>query len=233
MSAVRQQEFSMLDMIEIEPKSPARSAVIWLHGLGADGHDFEPLVQQWQLADELGTRFVLPHAPVQPVTLNGGMRMRAWYDIYDLEFDGDEDAEGIERARALLQGLIEREHQRGISSENIVLAGFSQGGAVALHTALRCENPLAGVLVLSAYLPLRQRLEAEKRADPETLVLRMDHGDRDPVVPYRAALASRDLLLAAGLSVDFNSYSMEHSLCPAQIDSLRIWLKQRLQAAGV
>jgi len=223
----------MLDMIEIEPKSPARSAVIWLHGLGADGHDFEPLVQQWQLADQLGTRFVLPHAPVQPVTLNGGMRMRAWYDIYDLEFDGHEDAEGIERARVLLQGLIEREHQRGISSENIVLAGFSQGGAVALHTALRWEKPLAGVLVLSAYLPLRQRLEAEKRADPGTLVLRMDHGDKDPVVPYRAALASRDLLLAAGLSVDFNSYSMEHSLCPAQIDSLRNWLQQRLQAAGV
>lgn len=223
----------MLEMIEIEPKSPARSAVIWLHGLGADGHDFEPLVHQWKLADELGTRFVLPHAPVQPVTLNGGMRMRAWYDIYDLEFDGDEDAEGIERARALLQGLIKREQQRGIASENIILAGFSQGGAVALHTALRWEKPLAGVLILSAYLPLRQRLAAEKCADAETLVLRMDHGDKDPVVPYRAALVSRDLLLAAGLNVDFNSYPMEHGLCQPQIDSLRNWLKQCLQATGV
>jgi phospholipase/carboxylesterase len=143
MESARKQEFSMLDMIEIEPKSPVRSAVIWLHGLGADGHDFEPLVQQWQLADELGARFVLPHAPVRPVTLNGGMRMRAWYDIYDLDFDSDEDAEGVEQARQLLLGLIERERQRGISSENILLAGFSQGGAVALHTALRWNKPLA------------------------------------------------------------------------------------------
>lgn len=220
----------MLDLIEIEPKSNARSAVIWLHGLGADGHDFEPLVQQWQLADELGTRFVLPHAPVQPVTLNGGMRMRAWYDIYDLGFDGDEDAEGIDKARQMLLGLIEREQQRGISSENIVLAGFSQGGAVALHTALRWEKPLAGVLVLSAYLPLRQRLAAEMRSDPGSLVLRMDHGTRDPVVPYRGALVSQKLLQAAGFDVDFNSYAMEHGLCPPQIDSLRDWLVQRLQA---
>ena len=174
----------MLDLIEIEPKSPARSAVIWLHGLGADGPDFEPLVLQWQLADEFGARFVLPHAPVQPVTLNSGMRMRAWYDIYDLGFDGGEDAEGIERARQTLLGLIEREQQRGISSENILLAGFSQGGAVAFHTAVRWEKPLAGVLVLSAYLPLRQSLATQKRADPESLVLRMDHGEQDPVVPY-------------------------------------------------
>ena len=220
----------MLDLIEIEPKSPARCTVIWLHGLGADGHDFEPLVLQWQLADEFGARFVLPHAPVQPVTLNGGMRMRAWYDIYDLGFDGGEDAEGIERARQTLLGLIEREQQRGISSENILLAGFSQGGAVALHTALRWDKPLAGVLVLSAYLPLRRSLAIQKRADPESLVLRMDHGEQDPIVPYHAALASRDLLQAAGFDVDFNSYPMEHSLCPSQVDSLRDWMVQRLQA---
>ncbi len=223
----------MLDMIEIEPKSPVRSAVIWLHGLGADGHDFEPLVQQWQLADELGARFVLPHAPVRPVTLNGGMRMRAWYDIYDLDFDSDEDAEGVEQARQLLLGLIERERQRGISSENILLAGFSQGGAVALHTALRWNKPLAGVLVLSAYLPLRQSLAGEKRADPGSLVVRMDHGEQDPVVPYRAALASRELLLEEDFDVEFNSYVMEHGLCPPQVESLRDWLVQRLQTARV
>jgi len=233
MDALGKQDFSMLDMIEIEPKSPARSAVIWLHGLGADGHDFEPLVKQWQLADELAARFVLPHAPVQPVTLNGGMRMRAWYDIYDLGFDGEEDAEGIAQARQLLLGLIEREQQRGISSQNILLAGFSQGGAVALHTALRWDKPLAGVLVLSAYLPLRQSLAAEKRSDPGSLVVRMDHGEQDPVVPYRAALASRELLQAAGFDVEFNSYVMEHGLCPPQVDSLRDWMVQRLQAVRV
>ncbi len=223
----------MLDMIEIEPKSDPRSTVIWLHGLGADGSDFEPLVHQWKLGDELGVRFVLPHAPVQPVTLNGGMRMRAWYDIYDLGFDSDEDTAGIERARQLLLDLIERERRRGISSENILLAGFSQGGAVALHTALRWDEPLAGVLVLSAYLPLRQKLPVEKRAEPDALVLRMDHGKHDPVVPYQVALVSRELLLAEDYDVEFNSYAMEHSLCPQQIESLRGWLAQRLLPAPV
>lgn len=223
----------MLDMIEIEPKSEARSTVIWLHGLGADGSDFEPLVHQWNLSNELGVRFVLPHAPVQPVTLNGGMRMRAWYDIYDLGFDSEEDAAGIEHARQLLLDLIERERRRGISSESILLAGFSQGGAVALHTALRWGEPLAGVLVLSAYLPLRQRLAAEKCADPGSLVLRMDHGEHDPVVPYQVSLVSRELLLAEGYDVEFNSYVMEHSLCPLQIESLRGWLSQRLRPAPV
>jgi len=218
----------MLERIEIEPRTEARCAVIWLHGLGADGHDFAPLVQQWGVADELGARFVLPHAPVQAVTLNGGMRMRAWYDIYDLSFDSREDADGIERARGHLLTLIEQEQQRGIPSENILLAGFSQGGAVALHTALRYAKPLAGVLALSAYLPLHQRLANEKRADPDRLIIRMDHGLQDPVVPYTAARWSADYLQREGFQVNFHSYTMEHNLCPAQIDSLREWLIQHL-----
>jgi phospholipase/carboxylesterase len=218
----------MLERIEIEPRGEARCAVIWLHGLGADGHDFVPLVQQWGLADELGARFILPHAPVQAVTLNGGMRMRAWYDIYDLGLDRKEDAEGIERARDHLLALIEQEQQRGIRSENILLAGFSQGGVVTLHTALRYAQPLAGVLALSAYLPLRHRLANEKRADPEQLSVRMDHGLQDPVVPYAAAQQSVECLRSEGFKVDFHTYTMEHSLCPAQIDSLRNWLVQRL-----
>ena len=183
----------MLEMIEVEPRSAARSSVIWLHGLGADGHDFEPLVRQWGLVDEMDTRFVLPHAPVQPVTLNGGMRMRSWYDLYSLDFDSKEDIDGIEQARQTLLGLIEREQQRGIASEHIVLAGFSQGGALALHTALRWNEPLAGVLVLSGYLPARNNLAVEKCSRPESLVLRMDHGEQDPVVPYAMAQASREL----------------------------------------
>ncbi len=217
-----------MEMIELEPKSAARSTVIWLHGLGADGHDFEPLVRQWGLVDEMDARFILPHAPVQPVTLNGGMRMRAWYDIYDLGFNSKEDAEGIEQARQSLLGLIAREQQRGIASEHILLAGFSQGGALALHTALRWNEPLAGVLVLSGYLPLHQCLHAEKRSSPESLALRLDHGEQDPVVSYTAAQASCELLRAEGFNVDFHSYPMEHSLCPAQMDSLKSWLKQRL-----
>lgn len=218
----------MLDMIEIEPKSAARSSVIWLHGLGADGHDFEPLVRQLGLVDAMATRFVLPHAPVQPVTLNGGMRMRAWYDLYDLGFNSKEDVEGIERARQILLGLMAREQQRGIASERILLAGFSQGGALVLHTALRWHEPLAGVLVLSGYLPVPERLTAEKSSNPESLVLRMDHGEQDQVVPYVAAQRSREYLQAEGFNVDFHDYAMGHSLCPAQIDSVRTWLRQRL-----
>jgi len=218
----------MLEQLEIEPGSKARSTVIWLHGLGADGHDFEPLLRQWGLADELAVRFVLPHAPIQPVTLNGGMRMRAWYDIYDLRFDGTEDITGIEKARQLLLDLLERERQRGIDTSNILLAGFSQGGALVLHTALRYPQPLAGVLALSAWLPAAGRLASEKRADPGQLSVRMDHGWQDQVVPYPAAQRSLEVIQAEGFRVDFHSYPMEHGLCPAQIDSLQGWLRQRL-----
>jgi len=218
----------MLEILEIEPQGEAKRSVIWLHGLGADGHDFEPLVREWGLADRLGVRFVLPHAPHRPVTLNGGMVMRAWYDIYDLSFDQQEDREGIESARRHLLSLMEREKARGVSSEHILLAGFSQGGAVALHTALRIAEPLAGVLALSCYLPLADTLAAEKRADPEQLVIRMDHGEQDPVVPILAAQRSRDVLEAQGYHVDFHTWPMQHSLCPPQLQSLYGWLVDRL-----
>lgn len=220
----------MLEHIEIEPQhGPARGAVIWLHGLGADGHDFEPLLRQWALADELGVRCILPHAPVRPVTVNAGMRMRAWFDIQNLKFDGDEDAQGLEQSRQQLLALIEQERQRGIDSARILLAGFSQGGAVVLHTALRYAQPLAGALVLSAYLPLHERLGRDKQADPSRLIVRMDHGTLDPVVPYEAALGSVERLRAEGFDVDFHTYTMEHGLCPMQIASLREWLVERLR----
>jgi len=218
----------MLEMLEIEPQGEARSAVIWLHGLGADGYDFEPLVRDWGLADRLGVRFVLPHAPRRPVTLNGGMVMRAWYDIYDLTFDHGEDDKGVETARQHLLSLIAREQDRGIPTERILLAGFSQGGAVALHTALRIAEPLAGVLALSCYLPLASTLVAEKQADPGQLVIRMDHGDQDQVVPFVAAERSRDALEAQGYRVDFHTWPMQHSLCPPQLQSLYDWIWERL-----
>ncbi len=218
----------MLEMLEIEPQGEVRSTVIWLHGLGADGHDFEPLLRDWGLADSHGVRFILPHAPRQPVTLNGGMVMRAWYDIYALSFHREEDHEGIEAARRHLLSIIEREHDRGITSERIVLAGFSQGGAVVLHTALRMAEPLAGVLALSSYLPLASRLAAEKQADPARLVIRMDHGEQDPVVPFALAEQSRQALEAQGYPVDFHTWPMQHSLCPPQLTSLYDWLSARL-----
>jgi len=216
-------------MLEIEPEGTAGCAVIWLHGLGADGHDFEPLVHQWGLADELGARFILPHAPLRPVTVNGGMVMRAWYDIYDLGFDADEDRQGIRRAHQQVLDLIRREQQRGIRSDRILLAGFSQGGAVALHTALRYRATLAGVLALSSYLPLAEFLAAEKCADPSGLVIRMDHGDQDPVVSFAVAERSRDLMVSQGYEVEFHRYPMAHSLCVAQMESLRNWIVRRLE----
>jgi phospholipase/carboxylesterase len=217
-----------LDLLEIEPEGPPGCAVIWLHGLGADGHDFEPLVQQWDLADDLGARFILPHAPRRPVTLNGGMAMRAWYDIYALGFGVDEDRQGIEQAHQLVVGLIRREQQRGIRSDRILLAGFSQGGAVALHTALRYRAALAGVLALSSYLPLAELLAEEKCADPSSLVIRMDHGDQDPVIAFAVAERSRDLIESQDYEVEFHRYPMAHSLCVAQMESLRNWIVQRL-----
>ena len=218
----------MLETLDIEPVGAARRAVIWLHGLGADGYDFEPLVRDWGLTEQLAARFVLPHAPRRPVTLNGGMVMRAWYDIYDLNLRSGEDREGIASARQHLLDLIAREQARGIASEHIVVAGFSQGGAVALHTALRFEQPLAGVLALSSYLPLADGLTEQCRADPDNLVIRMDHGDSDPVVPFRLAERSCALIQAQGYRVEFHRYAMQHGLCPDQLPSLRDWLVKRL-----
>jgi len=215
-------------MLEIEPDRAPGCAVIWLHGLGADGHDFEPLVQQWGLADQLGARFILPHAPQRPVTLNRGMIMRAWYDIYDLGFGAVEDRHGIEEAQQRLLGLIQREQQRGIRTDRILLAGFSQGGAIALHTGLRFQEPLAGVLALSSYLPLADRLGEEKCADPASLVIRMDHGDQDPVVAFAVAERSRDLIESQGYAVEFHRYPMQHRLCAPQTESLRDWIVRRL-----
>lgn len=217
-----------MNMIEIDPPGRVRSVVILLHGLGANGHDFEPLVHDWRLGEQIGVRFVLPHAPRRPVTLNGGTLMPAWYDIHDLDFNSTEDAEGICGAAEALAALVAREQARGLDSARIVLAGFSQGGALALHTALRYPQPLAGVLALSTYLPLRERLGGEVCADPRQLAIRIDHGEVDNVVPWAVGRRSAELLGELGFDVGFNTYPMGHSLCPQQIDSLRAWLVERL-----
>jgi phospholipase/carboxylesterase len=221
---------SVLERIEIDPPGSVRGSVIWLHGLGADGHDFEPLVQQWDLVQQFGIRFVLPHAPVRPVTMNGGMEMRAWYDLAGLDALAPEDAEGIQSSGKQLEALIQQENERGIPSSAIVLAGFSQGGAMVLHTGLRYRQPLAGILALSCYLPLAETLEDEKSAEQKAIPLRMDHGDSDPVVPLKLADLSREVIQKAGFAVDFKTYPMAHSLCPEQAASLYQWLKVRFQA---
>ena len=199
-----------------------QGSVIWLHGLGADGHDFEPIVPELRLPAELGLRFVFPHAPVQPVTLNGGMAMRAWYDIISLDRGGPVDEAGIHASAAILDDLIAREQERGIAADKIVVAGFSQGGAIALHSALRSSERLAGVMGLSTYLPLRNKFSDEVTVS--TLPIFMAHGTLDPVVADGAWQGRGRLLIANGFSVEWHDYPMAHAVCPQEINDIRDWL---------
>lgn len=214
--------------IETEVGTAPDSSVIWLHGLGADGHDFEPVVPELRLAGRLDVRFVFPHAPERPVTINGGMVMRAWYDILTLERSGPQDEAGILESGRLLARLIEREHQRGTDYRRIVVAGFSQGGAIALHTALRFGHRLAGAMVLSSYLPLADSFVRTVASDDEApsrgLPVFMAHGSFDPVLPLELGSASRKLLEQAGYPVAWQEYPMAHSVCPQEIAAIRGWL---------
>jgi len=212
-----------LETIEVESAVTPDSAVIWLHGLGADGHDFEPVVPELRLPPALGVRFVFPHAPVRPVTLNMGMRMRAWYDIYQLG-GGREDAEGIRASQALAEALIARERGRGIEPGRIVLAGFSQGGAIALHAGLRYAERLAGILALSTYLPLAGTLEGEASRANRTVPVFMAHGRFDEVIPIDRAQQSRARLEQAGYPVRWREYAMPHSVCGEEIADIAEWL---------
>lgn len=207
---------------------PADAAVIWLHGLGADGHDFVPLVPELQLPAAAAIRFVFPHAELRPVTVNRGYPMRAWYDIRSLTPEGRDDVNGIIASQHRLVAYILRERLQGIASRRIVLAGFSQGGAMALQTGLRYDEPLGGVLALSTYLPLRQSLVAEAAEANRQTPLLMCHGEQDDVVTMAFGLQSRDTLLAAGYTVEWQQYLMAHSLCPSEIVRISQWLRDRL-----
>lgn len=214
--------------IEIEVGSAPDSSVIWLHGLGADGHDFEPIVPELRLGGLLDTRFVFPHAPERPVTINGGMVMRAWYDILTFDRGGPQDEAGILESARLLSRLIEREHQRGTDYGRIVVAGFSQGGAIALHTALGFPRRLAGTMVLSSYLPLAdsfmQTVAADGDAPSRAMPLFLAHGRSDPVLPLELGVSSRKLLEQAGYSVEWHEYAMAHAVCAEEIADIRSWL---------
>ena len=217
------------DRIVLEPQAgPARACVIWLHGLGADGHDFVPIVPELGLEDA-GVRFVFPHAPMRPVTINAGMTMRAWFDIYSLGRLDQQDEQGIADSAERVRGLIAEQQAAGIPAERIVLAGFSQGGAIALHTALRHPERLGGLLALSTFLPMHETLEAERVAANADIDILMCHGDYDPVLPLQLGAWSRDLLQELGYAVDWRSYPMQHQVCPAQIADIAAWLGARLR----
>jgi phospholipase/carboxylesterase len=219
------------ETVEIETGSEPAGAVIWLHGLGADGNDFGPVVPELGLDDQLSLRFIFPHAPVRPVTINGGMSMRAWYDITTLDRDGPQDEAGIRESSASLEALIARERERGVPSERIVLAGFSQGGAIAAHAALRYPERLAGLMALSTYLPLQSRLRQEvfsaSDVQPRDLPIFMAHGRFDPMLPLALGEQSRDLLTEAGYRVEWHDYPMAHAVCADEIDDISRWLNAR------
>lgn len=213
----------LLPCVEIDP-SNATHSIIWLHGLGADGHDFEPIVGELHLTHNI--RFIFPHAPQMPVTVNNGMVMPAWYDIKDIEIDSRQDEAGIKQSQQSILALIEREIQRGIKSENIILAGFSQGGAIALHTALRYEKPLAGIMGLSTYLPLADTLENEISAANQNISVFLAHGLHDTVIPVQLASETNTYLQKLNFNSELKTYSMEHSVCPDEIDAISAWINK-------
>jgi len=214
-----------METIEIETGPRPEAAVIWLHGLGADGHDFEPIVPELRLTKAV--RFIFPHAPVRPVTINSGMRMRAWYDIFQFG-GGAEDEKGIRESEGLLRKLIETEKSKGIKSERIMLAGFSQGGAIVLQTGLRYPERLAGIMALSTYLPISAALEKEKNKANQDLPVFMAHGAYDDIIPQRRAEQSKDLLAKSGYPVEWHTYPMPHSVCPEEIQDIRQFLLRTL-----
>lgn len=219
-----------MDALEITTGSAPSCAVIWLHGLGADGHDFAPIVPELGLPPWLHIRFVFPHAPLLPVSINGGYVMPAWYDVRSLDLRQEEDEAGIRASQQRVESLIRRETGRGIDPSRIVLAGFSQGGAIALHTALRFSAPLAGVLALSTYLPLPQTLTTEASPANASLPVFMAHGTSDSVVPVAQGSASRDFLRQLGYAVEWREYPMSHSVCAQEIADIGAWLAQTLGA---
>lgn len=215
----------------LEPAQPANAAVIWLHGLGADGHDFVPIVPELSLPAGIHARFVFPHAPVRPVTLNGGARMRAWYDIKSLTRSDLQDDAGIRESAATLMRHVAIQRTAGIAASRIVIAGFSQGGAITLHAVARLAEPLAGAMALSTYLPLHDTLPKELTDAGRATPLLMCHGRADPVLPLSMGTSSRDGLRGWGMKVEWHDYPMGHAVCAEEIDVISGWLGRVLTVA--
>ena len=219
---------ALLECVEHITGTQPTHSVIWLHGLGADGHDFAPIVPELRLPNSLSVRFVFPHATIQPVTINGGMAMRAWYDILTPSLVKREDEQGIRASERAIQALIARENARGIPSERIVLAGFSQGCAMTLHTGLRLPEKLAGLMGLSGYLPWLDIADHERHSANASTPIFLAHGTHDPVVTLERAKASRAKLAALGYSVEWHTYPMQHSVCAQEIHDISRFLQSVL-----
>jgi len=216
----------LLSCVEVEPSTRAGRTILWLHGLGADGRDFEPIVPYLELPEELAVRFVFPHAPQRAVTINMGMIMRAWYDVRSPQLHADPDLGGVRAAAAHVRALIARENERGIATDRIILAGFSQGGVVALHAALRHPEPLAGVMALSCYLMDEASLERERAAANNAVSIFQAHGSDDPMVPIQRGIEARDRLLGLGYAVEWRTYPMGHEVHPREIQDMGAWLRR-------
>ena len=221
---------SVLKAVELEPPLPARAAVIWLHGLGADGNDFVPIVPALRLDPKLAVRFIFPHAPAIPVSINNGFVMPAWYDIRDLDLRQRHDEAGVRGSTLAVENLIKREHSRGVPSERIVLAGFSQGGAIALFAGLRHSQRLAGIIGLSTYMVLADTLAAEAAPANREVPILMCHGTRDPMVGHSRGKSSMEVLRAAGYSVEWHEYPMQHEVVLEEIDRVGEFLGEVLRA---
>lgn len=213
----------LLPCVEITPANYTHS-VIWLHGLGADGHDFEPIVDELNLKQKI--RFVFPHAPEMPVTINNGLRMPAWYDISAAQINAAQDEAGIRKSQQAILALLQRELDNGIPSKNIILAGFSQGGAIALHTGLRFDQPLAGIMGLSTYLPLAHTLEQERHEANKNTPIFLAHGGYDQIIPFQLASETQSALTGLGYKSELNKYEMEHSVCIEEVDAISNWINQ-------
>jgi len=218
-----------LPTVEHETGPDPAHSIIWLHGLGADGNDFAPIVPELVDPEWPALRFVFPHAPIQPVSINNGVPMRAWYDIAVVDLLARQDEAGVRRSIDAVEALIAREHERGVGSEHIGLAGFSQGGAIALAAGLRHAQTLAGIVALSTYVPIHATLAAERSAANAATPIFWGHGSADPIVPVQRGVESRDLLLGMGYRVDWHVYPMAHAVCIDEIVDLRAWLDPRLR----
>ncbi len=218
----------LLDCVQTETAANPRFSVIWLHGLGADGNDFGPIVPELVAKDWPSIRFIFPHAPKRPITINGGMTMRAWYDITGMEIAQKQDEAGIRASTVHLDALIARENARGVPTSRIFLAGFSQGAAMVLSGGLRHAESMAGIIALSGYLPLDKHLAAERSPANSAVPLFIGHGSMDPVVPQVLGILCRDFLRKLGYTIEWHSYPMAHQVCAEEINDLRNWIGERI-----